>query len=97
MAKRQVGVAVLVVAVITLVGLGFLTQDCSLNNPVPPATTAPPTCTRPAFMGVLMFWLPALVLGLAALVLGRRPAIPRFEMEEWTRDAEANLSEKKLR
>ncbi len=72
MVGRQVLGTVLVVAGIILVGLGFLTQECSLNNPVPPSTTAPPTCSRPAFPLVLLFWLPALALVVLGVVLPRR-------------------------
>ncbi len=62
----------LVVVGVILFALGFLTQECSMNNPIPPSTTAPPTCTRPAFALVLLFWLPGAVLGVLGVALFRR-------------------------
>ncbi len=62
----------LVVAGVTLFALGFLTQDCVANNPVWSNTTAPKTCTSPAFPFVLLFWLPALVLVVLGAVVNRR-------------------------
>ena len=72
MTRRRMLEIILMALGIVLVAVGFLTQACSPNNPVPPATTAPATCTSPAIPLALVYWLPGVIFLVVGAVSYRR-------------------------